>query len=283
MFTFAVAAYLLYAIHAFDRLLNDAARFLTNPMFDIAAVDDIIYVLQYVATMIAVICCLIELIQVGAKVDNIRWETVLKVAIKLVLARLAIENAPLLMSAMYQQSATWINQIADTGTELSSISPEMVDDIMTFSAQLSFWQGLTTMLTIGPLALALRICGLIIYIIAFGRMFEILIHIGISPIPIAFMPLGDGSGNGVSRITTRFLRSFAAACLQGVIIIACINMFQSLVLTNINTIAENVRMQDVSAGENLTQIAMLMLMGSVALIVAITKSSTWAKTALDAN
>ena len=83
----------------------------------------------------------------------------------------------------------------------------------------SVWSALGLIVVALIVLLAIKICGLLIQVIAYGRMFEICVYVVASPLPISFLPLGNGNGEGFNRITIKFLRSFAAVCFQGVLMI----------------------------------------------------------------
>ena len=183
---------------------------------------------------IAGICLLIELVQILTKVDVIKWEHGLKVCVKMALSVTFIHNAQYLLLAFYYQSVVWIDSISASTTSFS-IGVNAAEDLELFIGAISgMWQILGLFMTCLVLVLAIKACGIIVQVIAFMRMFEILIMIAVSPLPFAFFPLGNGDGSGFSRITAKFLRSFAGVCLQGVMMIVCLKVFDVIIGTALN-------------------------------------------------
>jgi len=270
------------AFLGFDNWVNYAVQVLAGdmPAWDVI-VNTVSSVLRPFALTIIAICLLIEIAQVSAKVDMLKWEHGLKLAVKMVFARVAIDIAPLFLRATYAQAAQWIGGLMNFGTEaefgrrvLNDLSPLVQQTTGTFDAL-----GLFVFMLI-PL-LALQICGLVIVVIAYGRMFELYIYLAVSPIPMAFFPLGNGDGGGFSRISGKFLRSFAAVCLQGVMMIVCIRVFGEVMNAAITRGLANAATATTSNG-HINELLMVMLLGSIVLVASVVKSGTWAKSLLDA-
>lgn len=131
------------------------------------------------------------------------------------------------------------------------------------------------------LSMAVKICGLLIQVIAFGRMFELYVLLAVSPLPCAFFPLGDGSGGGMSRITQKFFKNFIAVCLQGVMIIVSIRIFYMIVGTALTAL-----ITAATAGSDpttvVTDLCYTMLLAGIVLVMAVAKCGTWAKSIMDA-
>jgi hypothetical protein len=118
--------------------------------------------------------------------------------------------------------------------------------------------------------LAINIIAILIRVIAYARMFEILVYIAVAPLPCAFLPLGDSGSAG--RIPKKFFLSFTAVCLQGLFILISLNLYAAICT-------------DVFSGGLGTQpsdIAYNVLLGALVLCVAVFKSGGWAKQIMDA-
>jgi hypothetical protein len=231
------------------------------------------------ATLIIGICLLIELAQVAAKVETIKWEYGIKLGFKMAMSVALLNILPVFLQACYLQAAAWINTVAGfgTGIEMGSLYLAQIGNMVD---SVSGWSVFGLFISTVVLVLAFQICGIIIMAIAFGRMFEIYVYLAISPIPAAFFPLGDGTGGGFSRITMKFLRSFAAVCLQGVIMMICLRIFGLLVDTTLNEAFEaNIA---IGGAAGVTQVMLTFVLGAITLVIAIVKSGSWAKSVLDA-
>lgn len=267
------------AFSGFDDALASAAEVLNGGSADIwdsmVLLSDVLKPFCY--TVIA-ICILIELAQTAAKVDIIKWEHGLKLAVKMVLAKVCIDIAPTFLKACYQQAQDWIGSLVENSdtlgeTVITEIEP-LVNEVEGFGEILGMF------LAVFIVILAVQVCGLIIQVIAYGRMFELYVYLVISPLPCAFMPLGDGGG--INRITQKFFKSFIAIALQGVMMMIVMRVFGLIMSGTISAKVTEVVANGVDANTAVAELAFAMLLGSIALVMSVVKSGSWAKSILDA-
>lgn len=267
------------ALQGFDNMLADASNVLTGGLGDWASVASLSSTLRPFCYTIIGICLLIEIAQVAAKVDIIKWEHGLKLCVKMVLAKVCIDIAPTFLQACYAQAQDWITGLSSGGSTLGNTTitylTPLVQNVSGFGNILGMF--LSTFIVL----MAIKICGLMVQVIAYGRMFELYVYLVVSPLPCAFMPLGNGDGGGVSRITSKFFKSFIAVCLQGVMMIIVIRVFDvvmgNAILTTLGAAAGNA-----DANAAITDLIYTMLLGAIALVMAVVKSGSWAKGILDA-
>lgn len=273
------------AMNGFDSTVSSAQDVLTGGLFDTNAVWSSVLALSNALKpfcyVVIGICLLIEIAQVAAKVDIIKWEHGLKLCVKMVFAKLCIDIAPTFLRACYNQASLWISSAMSVGgyTNLGSL---MTTEVETQISSISgIWSVIGLLASCLLLSMAVKICGLLIQVIAFGRMFELYVLLAVSPLPCAFFPLGDGSGGGMSRITQKFFKNFIAVCLQGVMIIISIRIFYMIVgiaLTSLITSA--------SGGSDpttvVTDLCYVMLLAGIVLVMAVAKCGSWAKSIMDA-
>lgn len=279
---------ILSALTGFDNMVASAQGILTNSgasAFNSNGVWNSVLALSNslkpFCYIVIAICLLIELAQVASKVDIIKWEHGLKVAVKMVLSKVCIDIAPTFLRACYNQANIWINSAVSAGNyqSLGNMMTQQVQDQLGNVTGLGPILGLfaSTMLV----ALAIKICGLLIQVIAFGRMFELYVYLAVSPLPCAFFPLGDGTGGGISRITSKFFKSFIAVCLQGVMIVLCIRIFYMIIGNAFaGMIADAVANTD--AGMVVSDLCYTMLMGAIVLVMSVAKCGSWASKIIDA-
>jgi len=220
-----------------------------------------------IALSIAVICMLYEISQTAMKVDTINWETGVRLLVLMAIVRVSLYWVPQLLRAMWSTAVGIINRVhAPESNPLGN-----ADAIMQYINDLGFIDRMIAFLPIFIVSMAIIVSGLAILFIAYGRLFEILIYVFISPIPIAFLALGSFNG-GINRTTGRFLRIFAAACLHGAILLVCVVIFGAISGNIINISSDD------------SVLWTLMQSAFVALIMtgAVIKSGSWAKAALDA-
>ena len=228
------------------------------------------------------ICVLIELAQVAAKVDNLRWEHGLKVAVKLVLSKVCIDIAPNFLRACYLQATEWINNVA--AFDVDNVGASMASNVQAALNEVNgFWTILGLFIISAIVFLALKVCSLLIQVMAWGRVFEIYVYLAVSPLPCAFFPLGDGTGSGISHITQKFFKSFIAVCLQGVMIILSMKIFNIIIGRAVLSMVTQLNSDpSISAQMLVIEICFSMIMGAITLLLAVMKSGSWAKSILDA-
>lgn len=267
------------ALQGFDSMLADASNVLTGGLGEWSSVAALSSALRPFCYTIIGICLLIEIAQVASKVDIIKWEHGLKLCVKMVLAKVCIDIAPTFLQACYAQAQDWITGLSSGGSTLGNTTvtylTPLVQNVSGFGNILGMF--LSTFIVL----MAIKICGLMVQVIAYGRMFELYVYLVVSPLPCAFMPLGNGDGGGVSRITSKFFKSFIAVCLQGVMMIIVIRIFDvvmgNAILTTLGAAAGNA-----DANAAITDLIYTMLLGAIALVMAVVKSGSWAKGILDA-
>lgn len=273
------------AMNGFDSTVSSAQDVLTGGLFDTNAVWSSVLALSNALKpfcyVVIGICLLIEIAQVAAKVDIIKWEHGLKLCVKMVFAKLCIDIAPTFLRACYNQASLWIASAMTAGsyTNLGSL---MTTEVETQISSISgIWSVIGLLASCLLLSMAVKICGLLIQVIAFGRMFELYVLLAVSPLPCAFFPLGDGSGGGMSRITQKFFKNFIAVCLQGVMIIVSIRIFYMIVGTALTAL-----ITAATAGSDpttvVTDLCYTMLLAGIVLVMAVAKCGTWAKSIMDA-
>ena len=273
------------AMNGFDSTVSSAQDVLTGGLFDTNAVWSSVLALSNALKpfcyVVIGICLLIEIAQVAAKVDIIKWEHGLKLCVKMVFAKLCIDIAPTFLRACYNQASLWISSAMSGGgdTNLGSL---MTTEVETQISSISgIWSVIGLLASCLLLSMAVKICGLLIQVIAFGRMFELYVLLAVSPLPCAFFPLGDGSGGGMSRITQKFFKNFIAVCLQGVMIIISIRIFYMIVGTALTSLITSA-----SGGSDpttvVTDLCYVMLLAGIVLVMAVAKCGSWAKSIMDA-
>lgn len=273
--------FVAWVLERFDTLVTDAETVLTGDLSgswdQILALSNIIK--PFCLTIIG-LCLLIELAQVAAKVDLLKWEHGLKVGVKMVLAKVCLDTAPLFLKACYVQANKWV---ASLSAGYQPIGTSMAAEVRALdTASISLGQALWLAMSMLLVVLGIMACGMVIKVIAYGRIFELYVYLAVSPIPCAFFPLGDGTGGGMSRVTSKFLKSFAAVCLQGVMMIVCIRVFNIVMGTTVAGQLTTILTSSQDVAGKLSDVSYTMLMGAVVLVMSITKCGSWAKSILDA-
>ena len=235
-------------------------------------------VLKPFCLMIIGICCLIELANIGTKMDLVKWEHGLKIMIKMCLARVFLDIAPVFCKACYFQTHSWIASVGGSSQSIGTLATAQIVPLLENNANFGELLGLA--LTSFLVIFAINVCGMLIQVMAYGRLFELFTLLVASPVPCAFFPLGGDSGGAMGRITSSFLKNFAAVCLQGVMMLVVIRVYDIIVGSRI--IAEINTLTSGSTSTAISNVIFTMLLGSVALVMAVTKCGEWSKKLLDA-
>lgn len=275
-----VVSVILATLTTFDKMVADASDVLTgrgtafnadtvwNSMMTVAdALKPFCYILIG-------LCLLISLAQEAARVDTLKWETAIKLGVKMALARVCIDVAPTFMRACYVQAAEWITSLSGGTVNLGSVVSQRVTALM---GGIDNWQAIGLLATVGIVAIAIKICGIVVQAMAFGRMFELYIYVAVSPVPCAFFPLGEGGG--FSRTTQNFFKAFAAICLQGVMMIVCFKLFGLIMSGSISALAGSI---SGSESVQISELCYTMLLGAIVLVMSVGKCGSWAKSILNA-
>ncbi len=147
-----------------------------------------------------------------------RPEQALKLFIRFVLAKAAVTWGLDLMMAMFTIAQGIVAKIMETsgvtGQGGMSLPQSMIDTI----EACGFWESvpLWAVTLIG--SLIVTILSFIMIMTVYGRFFKIYIYAAIAPIP-----LSSFAGEETSHVGKSFIKSYAAVCLEGaIIVLACI-------------------------------------------------------------
>lgn len=265
-----ITQWILYIVGGFDGNVARAAQVLTTDVFDInnsmfQMAHSVSNIVKPVALVIITILFLIEFLSITAKLDILKWEYGLRVLFKFVLAKVAIDAAFPLMDAIYTTCSEWASKTVQANGTLGATVSTALTPIL---RDITWSQALGLASTMILPFLVVWAVGLMIIVIAYARVFEIMIYIAVSPLPCALVLVEN------SRITKKFFLAFSGVCLQGLFIILSIKLYQSICETTLLGVIQSTT--DVGA------IAFNMLLGALVLLMAVVKSGSWAKSILDA-
>lgn len=237
-----------------------------NVWYDLAKAISLI--IQPVALSIISICFIIEFLKIIMDANILKWQFGLKIICKFILAKVCMDGAFYVLGLIYTTAAEWISSI---GSETPDIGNSAWTVISTEISNYGLMEMLGLSMSLGIVFVAIWVISLIVQVIAYARKFELVVYLAVAPLPCAFLPLEDGSA---SRITWKYIMSFASVCLQGVFIIISVKLYGVLCVEELS--------QTIIAGENIGKIAGQLLISSLVLVMAIIKSSSWARNIFDA-
>jgi hypothetical protein len=185
-------------------------------------------------------------------------EHAIKLFIRFIIAKALITNGLELMMMLFSIVQGLISKIMTTSGMTSgggaTLPDSMVETIegLGFLASIPLW----AVTLIG--SLVITVLSFILLLTVYGRFFKIFIYTAIAPVPLSTF-----AGEPTQSIGISFLRSYAAVCLEGaVIVLACVifSLFASAPPA-INTDASAVTQVWTYIGE--TIFSMLVLVGTV--------------------
>ena len=147
-----------------------------------------------------------------------------KVMFKFILCKMAVDSTPLILGAIFGVSNEIILNI---GGVFGANNPNKVNDIAAMKDSIDgmdFGVKLMMSVQVTMIWLMFKFSTLMINMIVIGRMIEIYIMMA-----IASIPLSTFGNTELSSIGKNFLKSFAAVCVQGVLIYIVLNMYGTLV------------------------------------------------------
>lgn len=152
------------------------------------------------------------------------YEQVFKLFFKFIMAKVIVQNAKGLMSIIFNG----FNAVAASLGEANYgfISTFGIDAIIQKPADAGFlnMNYLVKYLETLPMFLILLGACWVINLILIGRLFEIIVYTVISPIPLATF-----AAEGWTDSAKAFVKSYAAVCLQGLVVIVMFYAFSQIV------------------------------------------------------
>lgn len=243
--------------YTFDNAIN----MLSISPFDssIRVIDSAMTAVEGVALVLVSMFFAIQLCNDAMLLKIQSYEQVFKLFFKFVMAKVIVQNARGLMSIIFNS----FNSLADSLGEMNYgfLSNFDTSALLKQPADAGFLNlnYLVQYLEVMPTYLILMGACWVINLILIGRLFEIVVYTVISPIPLATF-----AGEGWHDSAKSFIKSYAAVCLQGLVVVVMFYAFSQIA--------------DLMGGTN--QIGITITALSLALGVA--KSGQWARQAVGA-
>lgn len=275
---------LINAMESFDSMSASACDVLSGGIEDTLWSDVITLSdgLVPFCNIIIGICILLELARTASKVDLIKWEHALKAGVKMCIAKVCIDVSPTFLQACYNQCNLIISDLSSAGSVVS-LADSVTPSISTACAQVTDFGGAIGLLcSTLLLQMGIKICGLLVMVMSYGRIFEILVYLLVSPIPVAFACYNEGN-DGIARITMKFLKGFIAVCLSGVMMFLCIKLFGTIVSTKFVELVDASTASGATGSALVSDLCYDMILFTIVLVMAVAKCGSWAKQIMDAG
>ena len=256
-----------FSINSFFNSVNQTVKLLTFSLDEnanvLSIVENAANLLTGVAITVISFLFVVDLIQnVLMKMEDLRYEDIVKVLMKMLFAKMFSSYMSLLILGIYGLITNVITKVS-TSVDLSDVAINIVNNIKVPEGFIN--SAIFLICNIFPI-IVLQLAGIIIKVMAYARMFEFFVLVAISPIASSFLPY-----KGTSDITKKFILGVVSVLLQGLVMLISIQIYAKLM--------ENFT-PDVSS--TLTLLLQTTTMSCV-LLMAITSSGKWAKQVVGLN
>lgn len=154
----------------------------------------------------------------GSFAEIKRPEIALKMFIRFVLAKASIDYGLELMTSLFEIVQGIVSKIMETSGLSSTTETVLPESIIKAIEKSGFWESvpLWAVTLIG--SLFITVLSFIMIMTVYGRFFKIYLYTAIAPVP-----LSSFAGEPSSSVGKSFVKSYAAACLEGaIIVLGCI-------------------------------------------------------------
>lgn len=214
-----------------------------------------------------------ELYNITIRTDHqsgiMAMEIPFRAMIKVALCKVVVDSTELILSAIYNISAQIITNIGTTISGGTTLTPADMEVIRAVVEDMDFGVKLMTAVEVTLIYLIVKFVMVIVSVIVVGRMMELYVLMAVAPVPLATFPNVEMSG-----IAKNFLKSFAAVCLQGVLIYIVVAMFPLLF--------GNAAMGDISDTSNFSESLITAAGYSFVLLISVFATGKWAKSVCNA-
>ena len=258
---------LKYSLDTWNKFLSQIWALITNSPTEFrggsiwAVIQDIHGALQAVGLALLVLFFVIGVVKTcGSFAEVKKPEHALKLFIRFVLAKSVVTYGLELMMALFnivQGVISTIMTAAGFGSAPNTILP---DAIITAIKGCSFWESIPLWAVTLIGCLVILVLSFIMIMSVYGRFFKLYLYTAIAPIPLSAF-----AGEPSQNMGKSFLKSYAAVCLEGVVIVLGCVIFSVFAAAPpvVNTSAAPVTMVWSYIGELIFN--MLILVGTVKL------------------
>ncbi len=202
---------------------------------------------------------IIDFLNKSVMFEWLRWENVIKCLLKLVVAKLIIENSFMLLTTMFSVVTNIINK-AHAAYDPVEMKGANIDSVLSSIDGMGFWDRVGFYISVQPWVLVMEGVKLAIYIVVYGRMVEMYLMTAVAPLPLSTL-----AGDGTQDIAKRFLKVYFAICLQGVVLLIGCMLYSSMVT--------GLAVDNAGGWDSLRQ----MLLVSIILLSIFVKSGSWSR------
>lgn len=241
-----------------------------------ASVPSLISAIKATALTLCVMFFVIDFFTKSLHLQWVTWENVLMLFIKLIVAKVCVDNAELFTTMLYRGFNGFVNAISGTITQYRFIDGDDMTKAQFFvsasdaslivnnvDAGFLNFQPLLMNLQISIQGLIMKIIMIIANVVVIARLFELTVYTLIAPVPLSTFAC-----DGVSDVGKGFLKSYAAVSIQAIVLAI---MFIAYSAVNTALISGNI------GSTNLTLNGIMGLVTTLTLAMGVMQSGAWSK------
>ncbi len=241
-----------------------------------SSLPDLAAAIKGTAITLCVMFFLIDFFSKTLHLQWVTWENVLMLCIKMVVAKVCVDNAELFTTMLYKGFNGFIGAISGTVTQYSFISGDNYTKAQYFvsASQASMiindtdagflnFQPMLLNLQISIQGLIMKIIMILANVVVIARLFELTVYTLIAPVPLSTFAC-----EGLSDVGKGFLKSYAAVSLQAIVLAI---MFVAYASVNNALISGNI------GSTNLTLDGIMGLITTLTLGMGVMQSGAWSK------
>ncbi len=241
-----------------------------------ASVPSLISAIKATALTLCVMFFVIDFFTKSLHLQWVTWENVLMLFIKLIVAKVCVDNAELFTTMLYRGFNGFVNAISGTITQYSFISGDdmtkaqffvsasdaslIVNDV---DAGFLNFQPLLLNLQISIQGLIMKIIMIIANVVVIARLFELTVYTLIAPVPLSTFACDN-----LSDVGKGFLKSYAAVSIQAIVLAI---MFIAYSAVNTALISGHI------GSTNLQLNGIMGLVTTLTLAMGVMQSGAWSK------
>lgn len=154
----------------------------------------------------------------GSFADVKKPEHAVKLFVRFILAKAAVTHGMELMSAIFTIIQNTISTIMVASGIGTSTMTSLPDEMVTTIENCGFWESIPLWAVTLIGSLFITVLSFIMIMTVYGRFFKLYIYTAIAPVPLSTF-----AGEPSQNVGKTFIKSYAAVCLEGaVIVLACV-------------------------------------------------------------
>lgn len=222
-----------------------------------------------IAATILAMMFMLELYNVTVRADNEgtrAFDIPFKTMIKCVICLTVFNATPQIMELLFSIPQQIVGALSVGSSANTSVN---IGDIATQLDAMKLGERLLTAVLVTVVSLVYKFAGMVVKLVLLGRLIEIYVLFALAPLPMA--TIGNKDLNSVAK---KFLKSFAAVCIQGAVLFIILAFYPALVAMATSSLS--------AVSDDVMAPLWTMLFSALVLVICIFGSSKYSKMICDA-